>query len=536
MDASVKRLLDTMSMEETVGQLICPEDRNYSAEDWLNILAEVPVGSVFLGGKAAEVEARCRLMQAHSRIPMLIAADMEHGAVMLEDRRTEFPWAMALGAIGDPEAAYRMGVITAKESRARGIHWTFSPVADLNLNFNNPVTNIRALGDDPARTIPLLTALIAGLQEGNRMAATAKHFPGDGVDDRDQHMCTSVNSLPVDQWSEWYGRVWKAVFDAGVMSVMAGHISFPAWEGLEDDCDTALPATLSRKLQIDLLRGKLGFDGVLVSDAMPMVGFTSRARSEDLAWMNIQAGSDVVLFANPRRDFKQLMAALKDGRLSEERVYESAARVLQMKRKLGLFEDCFGPAVSAGEAAEYAAEAQSIADRSIALLREEAGVLPVTPVRTPKVLTVTLCDQDLSDKLAELPVVDEELRRRGFEVAHLRNPGHRELMKATAEYDRIFVNILTRSHAAMGSLRLSRHAAMSLWRSFFTFAPGRVCFTSFGSPYFLYDLPAIPNYMAAWGMAEVSQRAAVKVWCGEIPAAGSCPVRLPKKRVARWEF
>ncbi len=367
----VGTILAGMSLDQCLGQLLCPEDRKYSLDDWLEILRKVPVGNVFFGRKnGAELESMLRAMQAASPVPLLVAGDLEHGATPLADEGIEFPWPMAAGAAADPDLLYGMGRATALQGRHRGFHWTFAPVADLNLNFQNPVTNTRALGDCPEKVISLLKPLIRGLQEDSLLAGCAKHFPGDGVDDRDQHLCTSVNSLPVQQWWELYGKVWKAVIDQGVMSIMAGHISFPAYEGLIDNPEEAMPATLNRPLQVDLLRNELGFEGVLVSDAAPMIGICSRSTPDQQVVQNIASGSDVYLFADPVKDFERLQAAVKSGTLSEAQVRQSARRVLELKARLNLHIDPFGPRTNNQQLGQARATARTMAEKAVTALRK----------------------------------------------------------------------------------------------------------------------------------------------------------------------
>lgn len=531
----VESTLKTMTMEECVGHLLCPEDRKYSVDDWREIMRKAPFGCVFIHGFSHKLMLeKTRAVQQEARIPVVVAADMEHGAVGIRDENaTAFPFPMGCAAAGDPELMYRMGRITALESRRCGVHWTFSPVVDLNLNFRNLVTNLRSLGDCPDQVIPLLRRLIDGLQQDGLMAATAKHFPGDGVDARDQHLCTSINSLPVEQWFELYGRVWQAAIEAGVMSIMAGHISFPAWQGLADEPEAALPATLCEKLQVDLLRRKLGFQGVLVSDAAPMIGLTSRVPSDEIAWRNLAAGSDVFLFADPVKDFEAVMAAVKSGKLSEERVMESTRRVLEMKARLHLHRDCFGPELDAEQLAAHLGEAQHTADRGITMVREQDGLLPLPP--RCRILTVTLTVKDHGRPIKDLEVVDSELRHRGFEVEHIVNPGHNFMRENMNRFDRIMINFYVIPHMQIGRLLMSGEEIMAFWRAFYADVPDKVVFTSFGNPYVLYEQPHIGNLLLTYGPETVAQRAAVKVWCGEIKPQGCCPVRLPQVRVRRFE-
>jgi len=374
--------------------------------------------------------------------------------------------------------------------------------------------------------IPLLTAWIQGMQTGGMLAATAKHFPGDGMDDRDQHLCTSLNSLPFDEWMATYGKVWKAAIDAGVMAVMSGHIGLPSYQGCADEPLKAMPATLSRKLQVDLLRGELGFEGVIVSDAAPMIGMTSRVRSNEQAVQNILAGSDMFLFGNPRRDSELLRRAIQDGRISMERLRESTRRVLQMKARLGIHLGASGPELSQAERETFSASAQAMAEKSITVIRNDERI-PLRLQAGAKLLTITINHKDARGHLTSgLEAVDEELQRRGFNVDHILNPSHSEIIEKADDYDCVFVNIVLTPHAHVGTVRLTGPMIMPFWRSFWVDHPN-VVFTSFGSPYHLYELPHFPNMVLAYGPSEVSQAAVVRVWLGEIPAQGVCPVKLP---------
>jgi len=517
----IDRTLSRLTLGEAVGQLLCPEDRKYTSEDWNRLLDEIPLGSVFLGpSPAGAFEDLSRLLSGRDGVPVLLASDLEHGAGCMIAGCTDFPWQMALGACDCPDLAYEIGLATGQEGRAYGVHWTFSPVVDLNLNFQNPVTNVRSLGDDPRKVADLASALVRGIQANGQMAACAKHFPGDGVDDRDQHICTSVNSLVLDDWWRTYGGVWQRVIAAGLMSVMSGHIAFPAYQ--REGKSAALPATLSRQLQVDLLRGELGFDGVIVSDAAPMIGLTSRVPERNAVVENIRAGSDVFLFANPRDDFYRLMQAVETGELSEDRVYEAARRVLGMKAKLGLHIEKSAPRISATNSRL----ADEVAERSITIERGSEAI-PARLVAGDRVLTVTIRYTDGPIALtSDLAAVDEELRARGLVVDHLENPDHGELIEVVGRYKAIFVNFAIVPHQKMGTIRLTGNLVMTFWRGFWL-EQKHVVFTSFGSPYHLYELPHLPNMIHAYGISLPSQRAAVKVWLGEIPAQGILPVRRP---------
>ena len=535
--AWVDSVFDSLTMEEKVAQLLHPNFSGQSDSDLQELFRKVPIGSFFSGTCDFEVmRKRNDIIQKNSKVPVLISADMENGTNMIKDKYIMFPTQMGLGACAEPEYAYMMGKLTARLSRSAGVHWTFSPVADLNLNPQNPITNSRSLGDKKSAVIPLLKEIIRGLQEDQLMAATCKHFPGDGVDDRDQHMLVSVNSLPVEQWEKLYGEVWKSVISAGTKAIMSGHISFPDYQGMRHDPDNALPATFCAKLQKELLREKLNFNGVIVSDAFPMVGFTCRYPAEELAWRNIAAGSDSVLFCDPVLDYQRLLDALKKGLISEEQVENSARRIIELKASLNLFEDCFGPEMSEQEFEEGREYAQKVADSSITVLRSaECGSQALIPGKDKKVLTVTLERVGTIVSFSELPVVDEELKKRGFEVDHLLNPEPSKLREAMETYDRIFVNFNIFSHAGLG-LRLVGKPAIAFWRCFLPENPSKVVFTSFGSPYVLYDHPYLPNLTCVWGRSDSCQRSAVKLWCGKLTPQGTLPVNVKQTQVKALEL
>ena len=530
----VESTLESMSVEELAGQLLCPEDRKYSTADWLEIIKKVPIGNAFFGSKnAVELRATLEAIQDASRIPVTIAADLEKGVDIDPEYGTAFNYMMGIGATGIEQYAFDFGRAVAVEARALGIHWTFAPVIDLNLNFNNPVTGLRAFSDNPETALPLIKAMIRGRQHDNLIAATAKHFPGDGVDDRDQHLCTSVNSLPMEQWEELYGRLWRGVIDTGVMSVMSGHISLPAWQG--GNADDALPATLCRKLQHGLLREKLGFNGVIVSDAAPMIGITSRVSDDDMVVENILAGSDVFLFADPVRDFERLMRAIDSGRLPVERVRESARRVLEMKAALNIHRN---PVIGTDSSAVFAAHralADEIAENGITLLKGSPAI-PAKPAPGAKVLTVTLSYDNHGRKPTDLEIVDQELVKRGFQLEHLFNPKHQELAEKAAAADLVFLNFHITLHMRPGTARLTGEAIMPLWRAFYVNMGDKLICTSFGNPYTLYEQPHLPNMIITYGPQEPAQRAAVKAWLGEIPMNGHCPVRQPQVRVREFRF
>lgn len=516
----VKETLRNLTIQEAAAQLLCPEDRGYSENTWIEIIKKVPVGSVF--GDKIPIKSLC----PHSKIPLLVAADLEHGAGAHLEGTVDFPWAWSIAAAYDMNLVKAMGQCTAREAEIAGVNWTFSPCVDLLLNYNNPVVSNRSLGSDPKQVSSLAVAWIQSMQKAG-LAACAKHFPGDGVDDRDQHFCTSVNSLSVKEWWLTFGKVWKRVIQAGVMSIMSGHISFPAYQNQEKNPSRALPATLCKKLQINLLRKDLQFKGVIVSDAVSMGGITSRLKPEDQVVANIRAGSDVYLFADPIDDYQRLLKAVSKGIISEGQIFESAKRILEMKASLSLpLRNTSVKSLSSEEKKKFHFASYQMAQKGVVLYRSNS-VTPISLKKGSRVLTVTLRAPQSNPKFgSDLPFIDHELKKLGYKVTHQTNGKHSDLLKKMSRFDAIFVNFSVGPHATGGTVKLEGDSLKILWRSFWNQYPHAI-FTTFGSPYHLHELPHLPNYWMVCSQSEVSQRAAVHAWLGNFKPSGKNPSKIP---------
>ncbi len=518
-------MINNLNLDEKIAQLLCWVINDETPDQIQRVLDEVPLGAVFSFSltkeRAHEIqEAIC----GYTTVPIIHAGDLTNGPGMIIQKATLFPSQMACGAANDTNLVEIMGRATAVEGREAGFHWTFAPVVDLNINFRNPVTNIRAFGEKPGHIIPLIEAFVRGIQRDGLMAACAKHFPGDGVDDRDQHLCTSLNNLSEAEWMATYGRVWQAAIDAGVMSIMVGHIGLPWCDPGDGSHLGPTPATLSKRLQVDLLRNRLGFKGVIVSDAVVMVGIRSHVKRAELPVKNIQTGSDMVLFAKPTEDFQALRTAVHNGVLSEERIHEAAERILEMKRQLGMWENKEVVRSEADQETIFLQTADSIAEKAITVVRDVCQQIPVKLKPTDRILTVT--NYYCGHRSKDLTVIDDELRARGYHVDHLENPLFGELETAIADYDVVFFNINVGTHGTMGTLRLTGNHAMMLWSALWIEHPN-VVITSFGDPYKLWEMPSVPNMINAYDSSPSTQRAAVKVWLGEIKPVGKSPIQLP---------
>jgi beta-N-acetylhexosaminidase len=327
--------LSTAQKVKQIFNLACHGDDAHNIDH----LASLQVGGVtrFGGTDLAESWRATRSLVERSEIPLLISGDIEGGAIgnRFCSRITN---QLGLAATGSTALAAEAVDVLAAEARALGYNWTFTPVVDINAAFRSAIVATRSYGSDVATIVEHALVNVRSFQR-HGIAATAKHWPGEGFDDRDQHLVTTINPLDMDTWRARFGRIYQALIDAGVLTVMSAHIALPAYakqhgaSGLE----LCRPASVSHALNIELLRGELGFNGLIVSDASAMAGLSSWAERAECVPELIANGCDVLLFPSPfETDFAHVMKALADGRLSEARLEDAVTRVLGLKAALGL--------------------------------------------------------------------------------------------------------------------------------------------------------------------------------------------------------
>ena len=348
----VEATLASLTTEEKVAQLLIP---NLGAYDNLApveaFLRRTDAGRHLCRRRRSRDQHRQEIgrLQARCRIPMVVAADLEAGAGQVVHGGVRFPDPLAVAAANDAGLAYTMGQAAAREGRHAGIHWAFAPIVDVNVNPDNPIANTRSLGDDPARVAHLAAAIIRGMQE-HGLAACAKHFPGDGVDDVDHHSATSVNTLSRQAWSSVSGFAFRQAIAAGVWSIMVGHIALPAWDAATDARGVCCPASINRLLVTDLLRGELGFEGLIVTDDMNMGGVAGYTNRRDRTLACIAAGCDMLLFPKLPEDYATLLQAVQTHTLPVTRLDQAVQRILAFKARLQLHTGAlFGPASTAPE-------------------------------------------------------------------------------------------------------------------------------------------------------------------------------------------
>jgi len=522
----VERALASLTLEQKIGQLLHPCIHPSASEDErAEILGEVEPGGVFLfSGEKEDFQEIARWLQAHFPVPVIVSSDLESGAGYMIRDATRFPNLMSLAATDSEELACEMGCAAAVEGRACGVHWAFGPVVDINANLHNPDANTRSLGDYPARIDRLSTAMIRGMQQ-NGLCATAKHFPGGGFDDRDQHICTTINPLRMDQWFASSGRMFREAIEAGVWSIMIGHISLPAWDpGDGTRIQRAPPATLSRKLVTGLLRERMGFQGVIITDAMDMGGVTSWGPFEEIIPGAIEAGCDMILFSSAKRDFDILKRAVESGRLTEERIDQSVRRILALKELLGLHEDRSLPSIATEDSEHFQCVSREIAEQALTLVRDRNGVLPLKLEKGTRVLSYHLRG-DAED--SNVDAFDDLLRERGVQVTRFDERDLGKLPKADdlANFDVVLMSAVFKPSWGTNRIRPAGNYMRDVWSLTTSHHPRLVC-VSYGSPYLGYEIPHLPLMINAYSPDLNTQKVVLRLLAGELGAKGKSPVDL----------
>ncbi len=463
-------------------------------------------------------------------IPPMITTDFENGCGSMVKGLTPLPYMMGLGATDDEQLAYDYGKATALEARSLGVNWSFSPVSDLNINRRNPLINTRAMTDDVDLAKKLLPQVVKGMQE-NGIAACAKHFPGDGVDYRDQHITTTVNSLSLDEWRRTFGSLYKKLIDDGLYSVMAGHIAFPAYAGVKAGGRYAkYPSTLNSSLIIDLLKGELGFEGIVVTDALDMGGFAGWYESREVSEIEaFKSGCDMMLWPSPTYA-ENLKNAILNGEVSMERLDDAVTRVLNVKRRLGLFEDDYQPFRDISpEEKEFVKNVQkTCSDKSMTLIRDDAHHFPLSVEKTPRIAVVPLVEH--APAWEDAKCMAKAFEERGFIVDYCEkewlSPAERDAMYENN--DVVIYALLSRAFRPIGFLDYSASRAAKLLNAFIPKnAVDKTIFVSLGSPYFGNQyLERAKTYVNGYSMLGCAAEAFVRAACGEIPFEGKSPVKL----------
>lgn len=528
----IETTLAGLSAREKLGQIMIPRLTPHTVEPYGGVgkfIEATGVGGCHAFG-GDMTKARKMIAEAHaaSKVPLLITGDLERGIGQRVEGGVEFAGQLALGACDDQKLAYRFGEAIGVQGTAAGYNWAFGPVVDLSLHPGN-LSTIRCLGSDPEKVSRLAAALIHGIQD-HGMAATAKHLPGAGTDDLDSHLTTSVNHQGKRQWRRLSGLPFQAAVDAGVWAIMSSPKACP---GIDPECGDPLfprPVMTSKAVCTDLLRGEMGFDGLLVTDAVTMAGLTMHFRRLEMHLACLKAGNDMLLFVRRLESlYDYLEQCLSDGRLKEERLNEAVRRVLTLKAKVGLHVK--PPMLSDTEYRKvfshspYAADAERLAEKSITLLRDRGNIVPLKARPGLKIASVLITNRPEF----KLDLFEQGLREAGCVVTSFKNPEQETLYDRIegGEWEALVIGLYYPPQWGWSTARCHGPEARCLMDGFpFARADVPAVFISWANPYHLYEFGFMDPYLVTYGGADGTQRATARALVGRIPIVGRSPVAL----------
>ncbi|MBQ7294098.1 MAG: beta-hexosaminidase, partial [Clostridia bacterium] len=504
-----------------------------------------------------EVRRQNEILQKHSKIPLFIACNTEMGGDGACTDGTYIGSGIKIAATGDAGYAYELGRVSCTEAADVGCNMAFAPVCDIHGNWQNTEVVSRSFGNDAGRVAKMSVAYVEGAHRVEGFATVAKHFPGNGYDLRDAHISNNVNPLGEKEWTESFGAVYKALFEAGVEAVMGGHIMMPTYMreicGNIDDSEI-LPATLCPEIMNGLLRNKLGFNGMVVSDASHMVAMTNRMTRREMLPACINAGCDMFLFFNDAdEDFSTMLEAYQSGVISEARMAEALTRILGLKAKMGLHKKAMADRRDISDVKkEGEIISKKISRDSITLVKSKDSVLPLTPEEYKRIMIVHVKGADgpmeafikMAMGGADKPSPAEELKKRlesrGFEAFVYESPLEK-MKKKAAEGEKPSLNLYFAGKNAVSEFVSGQDLVITLFdvtvgRPSFGMSKGGgeipwyvfelpVIGVSVGSPTMLADVPQLRTYINAYDSKPHTLDALVdKLFEGESAFWGKDPI------------
>lgn len=544
--AWIEGTLERLTLRELIGQLVIEwipgayvSPTSPAFEPLRSWIVDDRIGGVSpsIGTPHAYV-SKLNELQSLADVPLLVTADFENGgpgmringsfalpSMLPQGGGTNFPPTMAFGAIGEERFAYEYGRITAREARASGVHFLFSPVLDVNSNPDNPVIATRSFGGDPELVARLGAAFVRGAHDGGAFT-TGKHFPGHGDTSTDSHIGIPVVEADRARLDSLELVPFARAIEAGVDAIMTAHVQLPRVLG-----PGAPPATLAPEVMTGILRGDLGFDGIIFTDAMTMRGITDMYGLGEAAVRALEAGSDVILSPKAVTEaIDAVQAAVESGRLQRDRVEASARRLLEAKARLQLHRQRMTSLTYVTDvvgSGPHLAFADTAASRSITLPRDHDRLVPMDALSLEPTLHIRWAtssrlwaNRDFGPALAEraLELAEVELDERSDSAAYA------AAGEALAEADRVVVTAYVPASAGSDEGVLPEPFRELVGASA---AERPTVLISFGNPYLLAAVPEVGSYMLAWGDRDVSQRAAVAALFGEERVSGRLPVALP---------
>jgi beta-N-acetylhexosaminidase len=564
-------VLATLSLRDKAAQMVWPwvlgdytaaDDPTYRRVE--RLVREQHLGGIIISvGSPTEIASKLNALQKVSTLPLLVGADLETGAAFRArggyflpnaidlGGATYFPYAMGIGATRDTAFAYQMGRATAREGRALGIHMAFAPVLDVNNNPKNPVISLRSFGENPQLVAQLGAAFVRGIQE-NGMLATGKHFPGHGDTEQNSHLELARVDASAARLDSVELVPFRAAVQAGVRGIMTFHGQLP---GLDT---SSLPATLNPRIMTDLLRGRLGFHGLLVTDALDMNGVLGKMTMAEVTQRAVMAGNDVLLMPTDIPGaINAVVDGVRTGMFPESRIDESVRKLLVAKQEMGLdrlrLTDVQAMRAVVGDSSNVAS-AQLAAERAITLVKDSLGVVPFSGLPgTARVVSVTIAPRtDLGAGVtfnSELSRVFPALRSISLSTEQVFDataaaaaPGQNAQYIATPQprlLPALVENALRGAQgadlvivssyfgASSSTSRLAAPEGMADLLNGLQRAGTRVVLATFSNPYIAQDLPSVSSYLIAWGGSPLMQRAAARALLGVAPITGQLPITIP---------
>ncbi|HUA84005.1 MAG TPA: glycoside hydrolase family 3 N-terminal domain-containing protein [Bryobacteraceae bacterium] len=539
-ERAAQSIMRGMSLHDRVAQLVIgvaygdvPSRRSPEYEKYRHWVHDLRIGGLIINnhvqnGLVRNAEAHAfalflNQMQRLARTPLIVGADFERGASMRVSEGPKFPYNMAIGATGDIEEARYEGLETAREARALGVQWIFAPVADVNVNPENPVINIRSFGENPEEVSKDVVAYIQGAHSDpkNRVLVTAKHFPGHGDTNIDSHLGLARLDASRERMNQVELKPFEAAIANGVDSIMTAHMAVPAIE------PENIPATASSKVLTGLLREELGFKGLIVTDALDMLGFANGFPGGEGVVRALEAGADVLLMPpDPEKAIRAVMQAIRAGRLTRQRIDESVIRVLAAKIRVGVLKkryvdlDQVSDVLDAEEVETRVAE---MSDRAVTLVRN--GPSPSGPVLVPlsepdRACLVVAVGARLSQYGQHMA---SEFRHR---AAHVRVTFVDPSMPLAAMSDAVGdTSTCSATVIAVFSTGGPLNGDIPQFIAKLTASPSIL--VAVGSPYVLGDFPNAGASLTTFSTTPPSEAAAVKALFGEIAIGGHLPVTIP---------
>lgn len=477
-DARLRKRADTMTIRELLYTVCCPSVNAEQPDP------KIPCDCIFLHKTTKELAKACipKLRRYNSGDPIVVA-DIECGSGAAIQGCVRFPSMYALAKANDPSIAYDVGRAAAKDALEAGYKWSLAPCVDLLLNPDSPMASLRTAGGDPNTVSRICGAYMQGMQDGG-LVATVKHFPGDGATVYDQHLTTPENPLSEQEWLDTYGRIYQDMIDQGVMAVMPGHIALPCLDEKDPQLELYPPATLSYNLMTGLLKERMGFEGIIISDAVEMGGFCGFMNYYRACATFLKNGGDVLLFANPDDRFiRELTACVQSGELPEPTLRLRAYRVLCFMQQARAMRP------KSAFTADLQALSDSVVQKSIAVVRDRARLLPLRLKRDANILHAVIMNDYQNHTVYN--DLQQELSKHSNHVTLLCDPGPQTLTNQikTGGYDLVICSVGTPTGYGTNVIRLHGPMARNMmggWTKLGT----PVVFVNFYHPYFHLEYQA----------------------------------------------